>query len=344
MPNQPRQGDASEPAPSRWPHRAALAVALATFPLIWAGGLVTTTKAGMAVPDWPNTFGYNMFLYPWTTWLYGPWDLFIEHGHRLLGTLVGLLAIGLVVATSLAESRRWVKFAAWGFLLAVIAQGVLGGLRVVLSDRLLASIHGTTGPLVFAGAVALAVVTSRRWASANQLASTSHRVAWLAAITLLLVYCQIGIGAWLRHMPATATHQTFTMATMLHLTVAVLIVVLTSLLAILAWCDQTSVRRAASFASFVVSVQVALGIATWVARYRLPHSLQGWSNASEPIVADGMWQSHIVTSHQATGSLLLVSLVIVTLLAFRTATVANRIEGSQVTPKINQRSLHGATP
>ena len=57
----------------------------ATFPLIWVGGLVTTYEAGMAVPDWPTTYGYNLFLYPWQTWMLGPWDLFIEHGHRLAG-------------------------------------------------------------------------------------------------------------------------------------------------------------------------------------------------------------------------------------------------------------------
>ena len=80
------------------PHRWAVGVACATFPLIWVGGLVTTYDAGMAVPDWPSTFGYNLFLYPWTTWFFGPWDLFIEHGHRLLGALVGLLTIGLLVS------------------------------------------------------------------------------------------------------------------------------------------------------------------------------------------------------------------------------------------------------
>ena len=76
---------------SPWPHRWAVVLACATFPLVWVGGLVTTTDAGMAVPDWPNTYGYNLFLYPWQTWLAGPWDLFVEHGHRLLGAAVGLL-------------------------------------------------------------------------------------------------------------------------------------------------------------------------------------------------------------------------------------------------------------
>jgi cytochrome c oxidase assembly protein subunit 15 len=71
-------------------------LAFFTFPLIWLGGLVTTQDAGMAVPDWPGTFGYNLWLYPISTWLLGPFDLFVEHGHRLLATFVGLLAICLV--------------------------------------------------------------------------------------------------------------------------------------------------------------------------------------------------------------------------------------------------------
>ncbi len=80
---------------SRWPHRVAVVLCCATFPLIWIGGLVTTHDAGMAVPDWPNTFGYNLFLYPYSEWFAAPWDLFIEHGHRLLAAAVGMLTIVL---------------------------------------------------------------------------------------------------------------------------------------------------------------------------------------------------------------------------------------------------------
>ena len=76
-----------------WPHRLAVLLVCRDVSLIWVGGLVTTYEAGMAVPDWPSTYGYNLFLYPWQTWLPGPWDLFIEHGHRLLGATVGLLTI-----------------------------------------------------------------------------------------------------------------------------------------------------------------------------------------------------------------------------------------------------------
>src|SRR5262249_36289635 len=68
--------------PNPWPHRWAVGLVCATFPLIWIGGLVTTYGAGMAVPDWPNTYGYNLWLYPAATWINGPWKLFVEHGHR----------------------------------------------------------------------------------------------------------------------------------------------------------------------------------------------------------------------------------------------------------------------
>ena len=74
---------------SLWSHRWAVALSCATFPLLWVGGLVTTTDSGMAVPDWPNTYGYNLFLYPWETWITGPWALFLEHSHRLIGATVG---------------------------------------------------------------------------------------------------------------------------------------------------------------------------------------------------------------------------------------------------------------
>src|SRR5688572_32197957 len=115
----------SQPRISPWPHRLAVALALITFPLIWVGGLVTTYDAGMAVPDWPGTYGYNLLLYPWQSWIAGPWDLFIEHGHRLLGMTAGLLSIALVTAVLIADRRPWLIAAAGGALALVVLQGVL---------------------------------------------------------------------------------------------------------------------------------------------------------------------------------------------------------------------------
>src|SRR5690554_3486515 len=92
-------------AESRCPHGIAVLLVCVVFPLIWVGGLVTTYGAGMAVPDWPTTYGYNLFLYPWQTWVFGPWALFIEHGHRLLGALAGIITIALVVAVWRTDRR-----------------------------------------------------------------------------------------------------------------------------------------------------------------------------------------------------------------------------------------------
>ena len=64
--------------PGQLVHRLSVLLVCLVWPLIWVGGLVTTYDAGMAVPDWPGTYGYNLFLYPYNTWLLGPFDLFIE--------------------------------------------------------------------------------------------------------------------------------------------------------------------------------------------------------------------------------------------------------------------------
>ena len=95
---QPADQASGATSTSRLPHRIALLLAAVVFPLIWVGGLVTTTDAGMAVPDWPNTYGYNMFSYPLESWLFGPFDLMVEHGHRLLASLAGVISIALVLS------------------------------------------------------------------------------------------------------------------------------------------------------------------------------------------------------------------------------------------------------
>lgn len=135
---------------TRWPRFWAVLLVCTTFPLIWVGGLVTSYDAGMAVPDWPSTYGYNLFLYPWQTWLFGPWDLVIEHGHRLLGALAGVVTILLNVSVWRCDHRRWMRWIALTALLLVIGQGLLGGARVHFDQRTIAMIHGCVGPSFFA--------------------------------------------------------------------------------------------------------------------------------------------------------------------------------------------------
>ena len=309
---------------SRAVHGLAVTLTLAVFPLIWVGGLVTTYDAGMAVPDWPNTYGYNMFAYPVSTWLFGPFDLLVEHSHRLLGTVAGLISMGLVVAAWLFDTRLWFKRWAVFVLLAVIAQGALGGFRVLLDQRSFAMIHGCTGPLFFAIATATAVMSSRWWmarATKNSKSKfTSHTAARLAAAFLIASYCQLIIGAQLRHITAAVDQRVFMAFVHTHLTLAVLVVVLAICLSAVTCLSRRTplrVRFPAALMAVLVLVQITLGIATWIVNYALPwQELSEWL-ARYTISAKGYWESIIVTAHMATGSLIISLATVTALRAWR---------------------------
>src|SRR5687767_2095288 len=195
-------------------HRIALLTAAATFPLIFMGGLVTSHQAGMSVPDWPNSYGYNMFLFPPSQWVGG---IFYEHTHRLMGTVVGLLSILLAVWAWRTEPRRWVRWLAVGVLAAVIIQGVLGGLRVVLVELDLAVIHACFAQAFFCLTALMVAVTSKWWTNATQagpqrsagpdplpqsICPCSDRTVRLALIAVATIYLQLIAGAVMRHYQA----------------------------------------------------------------------------------------------------------------------------------------------
>ena len=183
---------------SPWPHRLAVALACATFPLLFIGGLVTSKGAGLAVPDWPTTFGHNMFLYPWSKMI---GNIFYEHSHRLVASFVGLLAIALAVTFWLRERRAWLRWLSFIALGLVITQGVLGGLRVVLLESTLAIIHACLAQAFFALTVALALFTSCEWRSETIEARIADggRLWRLGAMTTAFIYIQVIFGAVLRH-------------------------------------------------------------------------------------------------------------------------------------------------
>jgi cytochrome c oxidase assembly protein subunit 15 len=312
----------------------AVLLVCATFPLIWVGGLVTTYEAGMAVPDWPSTYGYNLFLYPWQTWIFGPFDIFIEHGHRLLGATVGLIAIALVLVTWWCEWRNWVKSLAAITLGAVIVQGVLGGLRVVGNDVELAKIHGIFGPTFFAICVAMAVVTSRLWRDAAKTAPHPQggKLQRLAIITAALVLLQIAVGAHLRHLPVDFTPEMFRMAVFFHLLLAAALVVHIVLLVVRIvrkHRDVPALVRPALALVVLIGLQLALGSATWVIHYAWPSWMQGFAfTANLTLSAGGYWQAMVVTAHQATGSLILAFAV---LLALRSVRLVPQLRRSALT-------------
>lgn len=179
-------------------HLMAAGCAAATVVLLAAGGLVTSTGSGLAVPDWPLSFGK----------VFPPMvgGVLFEHGHRLVAASVGLLTVLLAACFHLREPRRWVRGLASAALAAVVAQGLLGGLTVLL--RLPASVsvaHACLAQGFFALVVTLALVTSRGYVERepSPLAGDGGAPLWaIAAGTTALVYGQLILGAILRHTGA----------------------------------------------------------------------------------------------------------------------------------------------
>ncbi len=303
----------------RLPQLVAAMMVCATFPLIWVGGLVTTHNAGMAVPDWPGTYGYNLFAYPLETWWYGPWDLFIEHGHRLLGALAGILTIGFVIAVFCYDSRKWMKLAAIGALVLVVAQGLLGGMRVLLDARQVAMIHGCTGPLFFAYACMLVLATSRWWGKSKPLSQANpNRLLRAAAIAAVLSYVQLVLGANMRHIHAETP---FGILVAFHVLVAMVLVVqsfIVAAIAVMGYWKQWVVVAPALLLCGLVVAQVALGMSTFIVNYSF-FGLEGLGpfGPGYVIVAEGVLQTNIVTAHVATGSLIIATSAVLTLAAAR---------------------------
>jgi cytochrome c oxidase assembly protein subunit 15 len=309
---------------SPWPHRSAVALVCATFPLIWIGGLVTTYGAGMAVPDWPNTYGYNLWLYPAETWINGPWKLFVEHGHRLYATLVGLLTIAFLVCAWWCQKRPLVRWLGAIALAAVLFQGALGGMRVIQDQVQLAKIHGCFGPAFFALTVALAVVTSRRWLQGGL--PNQHglgKIERLAMMTALLAYCQLVLGSQLRHLPAGASPGDFRFALMFHLLTAVALTISIGFLAVRVYRthrgEHALLRPAMGLLSLIL-VQIGLGGATWVAKYGWPSWLADFGFAAAyTVTADSRPQAWLTTAHVAAGSLILATSLLIALRSARFA-------------------------
>jgi heme a synthase len=310
---------------SDWPHRWAVALVCATFPLIWVGGLVTTYDAGMAVPYWPNTYGYNLFLYPWQTWIYGPFGLFIEHGHRLLGALSGLLTIGFFASAWWCQRRGLVRWLAVVALAGVIVQGALGGMRVIEDKVQLAKIHGCVGPAFFAFTVAVAVITSRRWKNATGPKNRAGlgKVERLAILTTFLAYCQLVLGSQLRHLPAGSDPGDFRVALVFHLAVAAALV---AHIFLLAWAvyrnqrDEWSLVRPAMGLVVLVVLEICLGAATWITKYGWPNWIADRSWAADYVVQEGSGlQAWTTTAHVALGSMILATSLLLALRSLRFA-------------------------
>lgn len=243
-----------QPANNPWLHAFAVLTALSTLVLLGIGGLVTSHGVGMAVPDWPTTYGYNMFFFPFSKWIGG---IFYEHSHRLVASAVGLMtailavwfygrnarpllrwlgtsllgvgalvmvfapaydADGLVAAivgavsltASLVwprceRSPRWLRRLGVIAFVLVVAQGILGGLRVTMFKDEIGIFHGTLAQLFFLLIAAIALFTSRWWQSSRGREWTTTETGSLGRLFLagtILILLQLMIGATMRHQHA----------------------------------------------------------------------------------------------------------------------------------------------
>jgi cytochrome c oxidase assembly protein subunit 15 len=184
---------------SQWLHRFAVLTAIATLFLICSGGMVTSKGVGLAVPDWPTTFGYNMFLFPVSRWVGG---IFFEHTHRLIASTVGFLTIILALWIWRKDGRRWLRNLGFAALGAVILQGVLGGLRVTLLKDEIGVFHACLAQAYFGMLIVIALATSRFWrglAGAAQHAVPTKKLARIVIGTTMFIFLQLGLGATMRH-------------------------------------------------------------------------------------------------------------------------------------------------
>ena len=192
-------GEMSNTESSRWLNRFAWFTAVATLFLICSGGMVTSKGVGLAVPDWPTTFGYNMFLFPFSRWVGG---IFFEHTHRLLASLVGFLTIILALWLWFGDDRSSVRRLGFVALAAVILQGILGGLRVTMLKDEIGIFHALLAQAFLALLVFIATVTTRIWRRLDPIAgrtggSVSFRT--IVLVTTAAIYLQLALGATMRH-------------------------------------------------------------------------------------------------------------------------------------------------
>ena len=306
------QGVLESVAPD-WVVGFAWIASLATLLLIAIGGLVTGFRAGMAVPDWPNTFGSNMFFYPLEKMTGG---IFYEHAHRLLGSLVGLATLTLAILLSTRRRPIGALILIWIVGTFVLLQGVMGGLRVTDNSPHLAVVHGFFAHLILAGMVGVAVLVAPRsptiarspaGESPGDAALPNETDGFLATLLVLVILGQTLLGTLVRQMDE---------GLLIHLSAAMLVAVLAILVGVRLWglYPQIAVfARGGVVLMGVVILQLILGGVSLV--FRTPAAK--FSPSAKQLLAEAhlrpAFDAVLTTAHQTTAAVLL---AIATLLAF----------------------------
>jgi heme a synthase len=284
-------------------NRFAILVACATFFLIIAGALVTSNDAGLATSDWPLSNGQ---FFPRMVG-----NLFWEHGHRMIATTVGLLTIGLAIYIRVKEKRLWIWRLGLFALIAVIAQGILGGLTVKLMLPLpVSTAHATLAQLFFCTTVSLAVFTSRSWIEARTLPEEKGTIPlrYLCTAALATIFLQLVLGATLRHS-AKWDQQLPIELVLAHIGGALAVTIalgIASFNVLRRHKGETFLTRPATIAMVLLVVQLFLGVAAYLTRLGSPNDPQ----PLHPMIG-------VTVAHVACGALVFATTIVLTLRTYR---------------------------
>lgn len=282
------------------------ATALCTVVLMAWGAFVTSINAGLAVPDWPTSFdSYDMFN-PWPDW-WTVTPVLAEHGHRLLGALVGLLTIGIAIWTAVGDHRKWMKWLGAAALVLVIFQGVLGGLRVVLVSLDLAVFHACVAQVFFATIVSMTLFTSRSWFEKSVAPTGPHagRLRGLITFAATAVFIQIVFGALLRH-PGTGIDSFLATTHIIWAFVVAGLIIATAFHVYLHFGDHPVLRKWIGIVLGLLTVQIALGFTAFFVLLD-----------ERGMIVPSNLQVIINSTHMVTGALLMSSLICCTMLILR---------------------------
>lgn len=303
------RASASEGATSDWAWRrrfSALTVVMTVLLICW-GGVVTSIGAGMAFPDWPTSLGSYNLINPVDEWWTVPAYL-AEHGHRLIASLVGMMTVILAAWTWWADPRRWMRRLGLAAVVLVIAQGVLGGLRVIWVSLDLAMVHACVAQLFFALLVAMTLFTTKTWRKGRGVLPVSDTAQWtrgLAYATTAMIYLQIVLGALLRH-PGGGIAGTFTTIHIIG-SFAVVGLVFAVFVSVEKHFDGNGVARSAAWWLLgAMGLQFALGLSALVVM--LYEGMQSGLS---------LWPVLLTVAHLVVGAVLFGTSVVATLLLAR---------------------------
>ena len=315
-------------------HRFTVFVAVVAFLLLIAGGLVTSNNAGLAVPDWPTSFGS---LYKMPPMVGG---VKFEHGHRMVAEFVGLLTIIVAVWTWIVDKRGWMRLLTVGAVAGVIVQGVIGGIGVKeFLPPWVSTLHATFGQTMFCTLAAIAVFTSRSWLATPQQQITRQEARPLIRHCWMLIgflYLQLVLGAAFRHVwtklgpmgsnqwPVHKIVHSFLYPHMLNALFVAGLIAYVSLRALTKHPNIPQLKRPAMLLLVLLILQLLLGAGAYIVRV-----VEGVNEIQPTMALVG-----ITVAHMGVGALILALAFILTIQAYR-----HRGEAGEVLPFDRRREV-----